>query len=56
MGFFDLSHNHNKIVDKLIEDLNQSSISSNSSFSKNSKMENFFFISRQNGFHLQRFR
>ena len=39
--FFDLYQNHNEICDKLIEYLNQSGISSNISFSKDSKMENF---------------
>jgi hypothetical protein len=42
--FFDLSHNHGKIHDKLIENLNQSGISSNISFSKDSKAENFSLL------------
>ena len=40
-NFFDLYHNHQKNFDKLIENLNQSSIDSTISFSKDSKMENF---------------
>ena len=42
--FFDLYHNYLEIYDKLIENLNQSGISSNISFSKDSKKENFSLL------------
>ena len=42
--FFDLYNNHLEIHDKLIENLNQSGISSNISFWKDSKMENFSLL------------
>lgn len=42
--FFDLYYNHLEIYDKLIENLNQSGISSNINFSKDSKKENFSLL------------
>jgi len=42
--FFDLYQSHRKISNKFIENLNQSGISSNISFSKNSKRENFSLL------------
>ena len=42
--FFDLYYNHLKIFNKLIENLNESGISSNISFSKDSKTENFSLL------------
>lgn len=42
--FFDLYHDHMKISDKLIENLNQSGSNSNISFSKDSKAENFSLL------------
>lgn len=42
--FFDLYYNHLEIYDKLVEKINQSGISSNISFSKDSKKENFSLL------------